>query len=181
MRTMSLNIPHKKLIVVSGVLAAVTFSLCTAVSQERPVAAGLCSAPEYRQFDFWVGDWDSYDPTTSTKDAHVRVDRILGGCVIHEDYQSVDGHKGESFSIYDASRRVWHQTWVTNGGTLLVIEGSFESGEMVLSGIDHQVGDSIVRGVWKPVDDGVRETAVRSADGGKTWKPWFDLMFRAHK
>lgn len=63
-------------------------------------------------------------------------------------------------SIYDTSRRVWHQTCVTNQGTLLVIEGKFESDEMVLSGINHKNVDSIVRGVWKPVQGGVRETAV---------------------
>lgn len=34
------------------------------------------------------------------------------------------------------------------------------------------------RGVWKPEKGGVRESAVTSADGGKTWEPWFDLMFR---
>jgi hypothetical protein len=70
-----------------------------------------CSAPEYHEFDFWLGDWDSFDIADSTKNARVRIDRILDGCVLHEDYQSVDGHKGESFSIYDALRQVWHQSW----------------------------------------------------------------------
>jgi hypothetical protein len=28
---------------------------------------------------------------------------------------------------------------------------------------------------------GVRETAVTSTDGGTTWQPWFDLVFRPHK
>jgi hypothetical protein len=117
------------------------------------------------------------------KDARVRVDSILDGCVIHEDYQSVAGHKGESFSIYDTSRKVWHQTWVTNRGQLLTIEGNMQDGAMVLAGIDRTTsGDERdVRGIWKPVDGGVRETAFTSTDGGKTWKPWFDLMFRRHK
>jgi hypothetical protein len=35
--------------------------------------------------------------------------------------------------------------------------------------------------MWKPVNGGVRETAFSSTNGGKTWKPWFDLMFRPHK
>jgi hypothetical protein len=54
---------------------------------------------------------------------------------------------------------------------------------MVLGGIDRTTsGDErTVRGIWKPVDGGVRETASTSTDGGKTWKPWFDLMFRPHK
>ena len=143
----------------------------------------LCGASEYHRFDFWIGDWDAFDFGTSTKDARVRVDRILDGCVIHEDYQSVDGHKGESFSVYDDSRRVWHQTWVTNRGQLLIIEGNMQDGAMVLAGIDRTTSgkERHVRGIWKPVNGGVRETAVTSTDGGKTWKPWFDLMFRPHK
>lgn len=141
-----------------------------------------CSAPEYRQFDFWLGDWDAFDFGTTTQDARIRVDRILDGCVIHEDYQSLAGHQGQSFSIYDASRKVWHQTWVTNRGELLIIEGKFQSGEMVLSGSDlTSTGQKReVRGTWKPVHDGVRETAVTSLDAGKTWQPWFDLIFRPH-
>jgi ketosteroid isomerase-like protein len=47
---------------------------------------------------------------------------------------------------------------------------------MVLSG-KNQKGE-IVRGTWKPVNGEVREVAQKSADGGKTWDPWFDIMFR---
>ncbi len=149
----------------------------------KSVTSAPCSAPEYHEFDFWLGDWDSFDFGASTRDAHVRVDRILDGCVIHEDYQSVDGHKGESFSIYDASRKVWHQTWVTNRGQLLIIEGNLQDGAMVLAGMGRTTSgeERRSRGSWKPVDGGVRETAFTSTDGGKTWKPWFDLMFRPHK
>jgi hypothetical protein len=149
---------------------------------ESPISAP-CSAPEYHQLDFWLGDWDSFDFATSTKDARIRVELILDGCVIHEDYQSTDGHKGESFSIYDASRKVWHQSWLTNRGQLLIIEGNLEDGAMVLAGVDRTSSgeERHVRGIWKPVDGGVRESAFTSIDGGKTWKPWFDLMFRPHK
>ena len=149
---------------------------------ESPTSAA-CSASVYHEFDFWIGDWNAFDIGATTKDARVRVDRILDGCVIHEDYQSVEGHKGESFSIYDASRKVWHQSWVTNRGQLLIIEGNLREGAMVLAGVDRTTSgnERHVRGIWKPVDGGVRETAFTSMDGGKTWKPWFDLMFRPHK
>ena len=146
-------------------------------------ASGPCTAAEYQEFDFWLGDWDSFDSASNKKDARVRVDRILDGCVIHEDYQNVDGHKGESFSIYDASRKVWHQSWVTNRGQLLIIEGGMQDGAMLLAGADRTTSgeERHVRGIWKPMDGGVRETAFTSTDGGKTWKPWFNLMFRRHK
>jgi len=142
-----------------------------------------CAAPEYRQFDFWSGNWDAFDvDNPTTKVARTQVDLILDRCVLRENYEGADGHKGQSFSIYDASRKVWHQSWVTNRGELLVLEGKFEAGEMVLSGVDHgRVGQPLVRGIWKPVEGGVRETAETSIDGGKTWTPWFDLVFRAHK
>jgi ketosteroid isomerase-like protein len=140
-----------------------------------------CSAPEYHQFDFWAGDWEAFDlDDHNTKVAHNRVDRILDGCVLLEDYRQKDGTHGESFSIYDATRKVWHQSWVTNHGVLLTIEGKMQNGEMILSGSDRTTDgkERQVRGVWKAIDGGVRETAVRSTYGGKTWSPWFDLMFR---
>ncbi len=143
----------------------------------QPATQAPCAAPAYRQFDFWAGDWDAFDVGSPNKSAHVRVDPTLDGCVLREDYQAVDGHEGQSFTIYDAARKVWHQSWVTNRGQMLEIEGKLEAGEMVLSGEDHAKGE-LVRGTWKPVEGVVQESGVTSSDGGKTWKPWFDLMFR---
>jgi hypothetical protein len=34
---------------------------------------------------------------------------------------------------------------------------------------------------WKNEGDGVRESAVLSKDGGKTWAPAFDVVFRTHR
>ena len=138
---------------------------------------------EYKQFDFWVGDWDAFEAGSTTPAARVQVDRLLDGCVLREQYTGADGHKGQSLSIYDRSRNVWHQSWVTNRGELLVIEGIFQSGEIVLTGADRTSDgkERRVRGIWKPDAGGIRETAVTSTDGGKTWKPWFDLAFRPHR
>jgi len=149
-------------------------------SAAQSPAPKACDGAAYRQFDFWVGDWDAFEVATQLKDAHVKVERILDGCVLHEIYEGADGHKGQSFSIYDSTRKVWQQTWVTNHGRLLVIEGSLRDGAMVLAGTDRNPdgAERRVRGTWKPVQGGVRETAVTSLDGGTTWQPWFDLMFR---
>jgi hypothetical protein len=151
----------------------------SAAPADSPKSAA-CTAPEYRQFDFWIGDWDAFDfDNPTTKVARTQVDLILDGCVLRENYQATDGQQGQSFSIYDASRKVWHQTWVTNRGQLLVIEGTFESGEIVLTSVNPSAAEpTLVRGTWKPVSGGVREIGVTSTDAGKTWKPWFDLIFR---
>jgi hypothetical protein len=154
-----------------------------ALAAELPKTSA-CSAAAYGQFDFWVGDWDAFDVANPNKPvARARVTRILEGCVLLEVYEGADGHVGQSFTIYDKSRNVWHQTWVTNRGSLLIIEGSLQAGKMVLGGADRTEDGKRrrVQGVWKSIDGGVSESAMSSADGGKTWAPWFDIVFRPHK
>ena len=150
----------------------------------QPAKSAACSAPEYHDFDFWLGDWDAFDVDNPAKRiARNRVSRILDGCVLLEDYRPTSGSRGESFTIYDASRKRWHQTWVTSAGKLLIIEGTKTNGAIVLTGVDRAAEgkERQVRGVWKPVSDGVRETATTSTDGGQTWQPWFDIVFRPYK
>jgi hypothetical protein len=159
-------------------------SLARPIPSPHPPPAKSCTTPEFHQLDFWIGDWDAFDfDAPHVVAARTRVDRILDGCALREDYRDTNGMQGQSFSIYDASRKVWHQSWVTNRGKLLVIEGQFRNGEMVLSGSDRtlQGSERLVRGTWKPVSGGVRETALTSIDGGKTWTLWFDILFRPHK
>jgi hypothetical protein len=138
-----------------------------------------CSAPEYHQFDFWVGEWDVFDEGGSTKEAHATVTRVQNGCGLREQYRGVDGSGGESLSMYDPATSEWQQAWVSDRGQIVFIQGKLEGNAMALSGTDHSVGAQLlVRGVWKPEREGVRETAERSSDGGRTWTRWFDLSFR---
>ncbi len=165
-----------------AVLAGVGYARAACAADE-PQTSSFCTAPEYRQFDFWLGDWDAFDVGTTTPSAHVKIDRALGGCALREQYEGADGYKGESLSMYDKSRKVWHQSWFTNRGYMLTIEGTFHDGEMELTGSDRAPDgkERRVRGIWKPESGGVRETAYRSTDGGKSWTQWFDLEFRPRK
>jgi hypothetical protein len=180
-----------------------TFPACAAIalalglSGSPPAHAGnatakpsaACAAPVYRQFDFWLGDWDTYRVDTSGQVppgagsvARNRVTPILGGCVLHEVYRRTDGYTGESFTIYDATRRRWHQSWVTNQGELLEADGTREGRRIVLTGRSRDAqGAMLLRVSWAPQGDGVRETALMSRDGGKTWQPSFDILFRPHR
>jgi hypothetical protein len=90
--------------------------------------------------------------------------------------------RGESFSIFDRSRVVWHQTWVTNRGRLLQIDGSLQQGRVVLSGSyrDDAGRSLMIRGSWWPSAEGVREFAETSGDAGHSWQSAFDLIFRPH-
>jgi len=161
--------------------------LCTPVWAEHPFGtvqapafgSAPCAAAEFHEFDFWIGDWDVFDAGAATPSARVIVEPILDGCVLREDYRGANGTRGQSFSIYDQTRRVWHQSWVTNRGQLLVIEGRVQGNALILTGADPSKGPAgRVRGVWTPTGRGVHEVAETSTDGGKTWTPWFDLTFR---
>jgi hypothetical protein len=147
----------------------------------RPPAS--CTAPEFRQFDFFAGDWDTYDVGDSSKVvARNRVTSVLGGCALREVYEQGDGLLGESLSIYDASRRQWHQSWFTNRGGLLLLDGGLEGDRIVLTG-EEKAADgtsSLLRAIWRRQERAVRETAERSTDGGRTWAPVFDIVFRPH-
>ena len=171
-----------------GAFAACVMGLLTLAS--TPLAAVApptrCDAAEYRRFDFWLGDWDSFDLDNGKESprsvARNHVDAILDGCVLREDYDQFDGLHGQSFTIWDASRRVWHQSWVTNRGQLLQLDGSRKGARITFEGDSATPkGRQRVRVFWEPQGADVRESATVSEDGGKTWKPLFDIVFRKHR
>ena len=146
-----------------------------------PLISPACSAAEYRQLDFWIGDWDTFeaDATDGPSIARARVETIAQGCGIHELYEQTDGLIGDSILSYDPVRKQWQQTWVTNRGSLMVLWGNVKDGALVLEGESHLHDGTSVRQriTWKRQDKGVRESAVLSKDGGKTWAPAFDVLF----
>lgn len=164
------------------VLAAVLAGLfCPGESRAQATPSSKCASAEHRQFDFWAGDWDAYGLDEGNKlVARTRVDVILEGCALLEVYEQLDGLTGRSFSIYDSTRRTWHQSWVTSRGQLLTLEGRFQDGRMTLTGTDRSANGraTLIRGIWRRAEGGVRETAETSEDRGKTWKPAFDILFR---
>jgi hypothetical protein len=167
----------------TAIVLALLLLLAPAASAQS-ASAGGCRGPEHRQFDFWLGDWDTYDIADTTRIvARLQVTSILGGCVLREAYTQNDGLVGESYSLWDASRRMWHQSWVTNRGTLLLLEGGFQAGRLVLTARETGVdgASSLLRGTWWPEGADVRSLAERSTDGGGTWTPVFDIVFRPHR
>ncbi len=168
---------------IAGLTVAAVVVTLNASPAAVPAPPGHCNEAGYREFDFWLGEWDVFDVAApKTSSARVSVASILDGCALRESYEGARGLKGQSISSYDSAGRVWQQTWVTNRGELLVLHGTFRGSEMVLEGADVTADGRprLVKGVWKPAGEGVEETAVISLDDGKTWATWFDLIFRPH-
>jgi hypothetical protein len=169
-------------------VATLTVSSALSLGLSRPVSlaekrTAACTGPEYRQFDFWLGDWDVWDRNaTGSPKARAHINAILDGCAIHETYEAVAGLVGQSFSSYYAPTRRWHQSWVTNRGELLLLDGAMHADSMILEGTmrDSAGRPALLRGIWTAHAGAVLERAESSVDSGKSWKPVFDIVFRRH-
>jgi len=80
--------------------------------KKSDLAVNPCKArPEFRQFDFWVGEWmpqNAQGVTVGTSSIQL----ILGSCIIFENWETPVS-AGKSFNLYDTRDGKWHQTWVS--------------------------------------------------------------------
>ena len=149
-----------------------------ALAQETQKAPP-CASAEYRQFDFWLGEWEvtAGDKTAGTNTIRV----VLDSCVVTESWESSNGQfAGKSFNRYDAASGQWEQTWVDNQGGVLKLAGGLVDGKMVLTGNTAVRSDAVTdRITWTPNPDGtVRQLWEKTKDGGTTWTIAFDGLYR---
>jgi hypothetical protein len=141
-------------------------------------AAAACDTAAHRAFDFWLGQWQVRKPDGQLAGSN-RIEREHGGCVIHERYSTGRGYSGESLNVYDATRKVWCQTWVDSAGTLLLLEGGLRDGKMVLEGTTTGTDGKGVRHriSWTPNSDGSVRQFWESTDAQGAWGTTFDGLY----
>jgi hypothetical protein len=165
-------------------LAVIAFiaGMPAVASAAETASSARCSGAEYRQFDFWIGDWDTFDMEvpSGASIARAQITSLVDGCALHELYEQSDGLVGDSILSFDPVRRQWQQTWLTNRGSIMVLWGGLRDGALVLEGDVHlhDGATMLQRITWRREGDAVRETAVLSRDGGVRWEPAFDVLFR---
>ena len=141
------------------------------------VANPCRSRPEYREFDFWIGEWAPQNVQGVTVGTS-SIQLILGSCIIFENWNTPVS-SGKSFNLFDARDGRWHQTWVDARGTMTHYVGGSQNGQMVL------VSDSTTNGkrtlakmTYSKLPDGsVRQHGESSIDDGKTWTTTFDFKY----
>jgi len=192
---MRLSAPRRLMLVTLLVLFAGARET-PAVETAKPPAPPPCTAPEFRRFDFWVGDWDltSHSPVAGKDVWQVdpgaptdHVELVLDGCGLLQRWEGVQGgttaapFRGMSLSKWEPTIGKWRQVWIDNQGPMLSFKGEFKDGRMELY-TDPRVdgGKTIVmRQVFRDI---TRETMFwsweRSEDGGKTFKPVWKLDYR---
>lgn len=164
---------------------AIAIFIAGNVSAQRP-----CSDPAYRQFDFWIGEWEAYG-VNGKKAGDSKIELILDSCIILENWTSVVTPKGfhfsgKSYNTYNTATQKWQQYWVDNtGGITQYFNGHYEEGKMIVETDNLKQQDGTYK-IMKMTffnlgPDKVRQFGESSADEGKTWKTDFDLEYRRKK
>jgi hypothetical protein len=166
--------------------------LCAAAAQQPGTNSAAppnpCTAPEQKQFDFWVGAWDLTWPGEKEHEvAHGtnRIKRILDSCVVEENFDAGNTMplRGISVSVFAPQSSKWKQTWVDNEGGYLDFAGDFQDGQMILSRQATR-GDGtkvLQRMVWKNIrPDEFDWSWESSKDGGKTWQVLWPIHYKRH-
>ncbi|MCB0264087.1 MAG: DUF1579 family protein [Calditrichaeota bacterium] len=148
-----------------------------------------CSAPEARQFDFWIGEWEltwpggqGGTPEGQTGRGVNHVVQYLGECVIFENFSFADSSFiGKSWSVYNLQKQLWQQTWVDNSGGYLLFTGGFADGKMELRTAPFQRNG--VTYVSRMVFRNIAANAFdwdwqRSADNGETWQDVWNIHYQ---
>ena len=153
-------------------------SLREAVDRKaRPCAHGA----EFRQLDFWIGDWDVTSAGAAAGESHV--EKMLGECVVFENWTGASGMVGKSFNLWDATTREWRQTWVDSTGGLHEYHGAFGDKKMAYvaerlePGADGTLRPTKLRMTFFDQAGTVRQLGEQSTDGGKTWTVSYDLLY----
>lgn len=175
-------------------LAALTMALCLSAASTPAISqnssgAQPCAAPEFRQFDFWLGEWDLTWPAEQWGGRRGEfghgantVTTILDSCVVHESFRfPAQKYNGNSVSTYSKKRGIWQQTWVDNSGGYLIFTGKFKNGKMELRTPPRKQDDktSISRMVFRNITPNSLDWDwQRSDDAGQSWKNIWNIHYQ---
>lgn len=146
-----------------------------------------CSNPVYRQFDFWVGEWEAFG-VKGAKAGDSKISVILDSCVILEEWTSSGTQQGlryagKSYNTYNNLTKQWQQTWVDNaGGTTEYLEGAYSNDNIVFKSrpFKFKKDSFAVRKLtfYKLSNNKVRQHGEISKDGGSSYVTEYDLEYR---
>ncbi|MEO7965332.1 MAG: hypothetical protein ABIT38_15600 [Gemmatimonadaceae bacterium] len=142
----------------------------------------------FREFDFWVGDWD-VRPTVGAAPGPPARNTVTiedNGCVVMEHWVAPGGSQGQSFNLFDRSLGKWRQTWVDNVGGQHDYAGELKDGNMAFTGDTPAPNGSLGRipthlTFFRISADSVRQFSETSPDSGKTWQTSYDLIYVRRK
>ncbi|MBI3406479.1 MAG: hypothetical protein HY046_13585 [Acidobacteria bacterium] len=167
-------------------LCTMILSSGLAAQQAKRNASPCESNPKYREFDFWVGEWDVevVGAAAGTIKPRSSIQRLVNGCVILENWMPPNGNEGKSFNIFDPVTGKWEQLWMGSNGMPIHFYGGVSNGSMHYTAefIDQKGVKQHGKMTYTPLGpDRVRQLWESSTDGGKTWTVAFDGTYVRRK
>ena len=135
------------------------------------------SAAEFRQFDYWIGEWDV--ERGGQKIAYSSIQLILDECVVFENYTAARGYSGKSFSMWNRTKKRWEQQYADTSGNWNLWTGNVENGVMTM--LSQSPGATQRMTYTKEGPDRVRQRIEVSTDEGKTWTTGYDGLYVRRK
>jgi tetratricopeptide (TPR) repeat protein len=156
------------------------------LDQARRAQAPCKYGPEFRQFDFWIGEWSVVTAKGEMPAGDSRIELALGDCVIVENWTSKNSlYSGKSYNVYNTVEKRWEQFWVDNSAGMIHFYGGLKDGVMDYYTQDQiqPDGTSNQRHLrFFPVGpDKVRQYSQASTDHGKTWTDEYDFIYTRKK
>lgn len=139
-----------------------------------------CETAIYKAFDFWVGEWEVFNPA-GQKLGTSSITREESGCLIVEHWTSARGNNGQSYNFYDPSRQQWRQVWASPTELTDYAGNLNAKGEMVLEGDLQQAGGygGRSRGTWTKNADGSVRQRFENYDAAKSaWVENFNGLYK---
>jgi hypothetical protein len=157
----------------------------SAIAKQVSHNAAPCEDAEFRQLDFWVGDWDVTSASAGVLQGTSHISKEMDGCVIWENWTSAgSSYFGKSYNTYDVNLRRWEQYWVDNSAGSIFFSGTLNGTVMDFwtDDIPQPNGKTLRRHLQffnlSPVK--VRQFSQGSTDGGKTWYVEYDFIYNRH-
>jgi len=145
-----------------------------------------CAGQEYRQLDFWLGDWNAAwdgSPGTPAGRGSNHITKSYENCVIEERFDGRPGQHlmGHSVSIYFAPTKQWRQTWVDNeGGYIDLTGGPQPNGDFVLA-TPRRPSGRFSRMVFTDIRKDSFTWRWQSSTDGKAWADSWVIRYTRRK
>ena len=144
--------------------------------------AAPCEDPEFKQFDFWLGDWTVASAADGVPRGSSHISKEMAGCVVWENWTSAGSpYFGKSYNTWNPNLKRWEQYWVDTSAGVMFFHGELKNNIMDYwtDDVPQASGGTLLRHLqfFNLGPDKVRQFSQGSSDGGKTWHTEYDFIY----
>jgi len=145
--------------------------------QQAPLPLCAADGSPWRDFDFFIGDWDVFDPDGGQRYGRNTLVASEQGCLLMGSWVNVNGGTGSSMNVYDPLKQQWRQIWQSPPSFIDQYGRLDEQGRMQMEGQIYYHGSGLTapfKGTWSPIDaDRFLQEFWQYDAAEDQWNLWF--------